>query len=83
MKELEKEFIGKGEVRGFQFEQVQANDNGYIYKVQHIGEPYYEVFKRKENTQFDNISYPSSKAFGVWAWWYSSLEKAMTKFNEL
>ena len=33
IKELEDEFLGKGEVRGFTFEQIASNDNGYIYKV--------------------------------------------------
>jgi hypothetical protein len=83
MKELEKTFIGRGEVKGFKFEQLFANLQAFVYKVDNGSRTYYEVFLRKENTQFGTISYPSSKAFGLWAWWYGNLDKAMAKFNQL
>jgi len=68
MRELEESFIGRGQVKGFKFTQIKKNDYGYIYKVEISGRVYYEVFKRKENIRFNCVSYPSSKAFGIWAW---------------
>jgi hypothetical protein len=41
------------------------------------------VFFKKTNTQFNNISYPSSKAFGKWAWCIRDKEKAMQKLMSL
>ena len=38
MIELEKEFIGIGEVKGFKFEQLQKSDYAYMYKVSSSGE---------------------------------------------
>tara|TARA_R110000744_G_scaffold148351_2_gene261415 strand:- start:23444 stop:23722 length:279 start_codon:yes stop_codon:yes gene_type:complete len=67
MKELEKEFIGKGQVKGFLFTQIKKTEFGYIYKVVDAGNLRYEVFKRKLNVRFECISYPSNKAFGIWA----------------
>jgi hypothetical protein len=55
----------------------------------------YEVFKKKiskESTGILNgvevhfeerVTYPSSKAFGVWAWAFSNYNKALEKFNEI
>lgn len=83
MKELEKTFIGRGEVKGFKFEQLFANSRAFVYKVDNHIQTYYEVFLRKQNTKFGTISYPRSKSFGLWAWWYSNLDKAMAKFNQL
>lgn len=33
MKELPKEFIGRGEMRGFHFTLLDATDKAYLYKV--------------------------------------------------
>ena len=33
MKELEKVFIGRGEVKGFYFEQVAKSDKVYLYRL--------------------------------------------------
>ena len=76
------EFTGKGEVKGFVFTQIKSTDKGYIYSVMNSGQVYYEVFKRKTN-QYNGVSYPKSKSFGKWAWWYSSLEKAQIKLDSL
>lgn len=82
MKELEENFIGRGEVKGFIFTQIKKSDYAYVYKVDNGYSVTYEVFFRKENTQFNCISYPSSKAFGIWAW--SCTEHAyLDKFEEL
>lgn len=76
MKELELNFIGKGQVRGFKFTQVKKNEFGYIYKIEDFGRVWYEVFKRKENVRYMCISYPTNKSFGVWAWTTPKLDKA-------
>jgi len=83
MKQLEIDFEGRGEVKGYHFHQIHADDDGFIYQVtNHESDTnHYEVFKRKENTQFDCISYPSSKTFGIWAWTTQTLDEAFQFFN--
>lgn len=85
MKELEKEFIGIGEVKGFRFKQIFANKYAYMYQVKHpdVHEVYYEVFERKINEQYGCISYPKSKAFGIWAWCITDYDRAKEKFAKL
>ena len=83
MKELKINFIGKGQVRGFEFTQVKKTEFGYIYKVDTKDRVHYEVFHRKENSRYNCISYPSSKAFGVWAWTFDTLDKAIIELNEI
>ena len=84
MKELEKNFTGTGEVRGFTFTQIRRSELGYIYMVlDTFGERWYEVFKRKDNVRFNTISYPRQRAFGVWAWCETTLQNAEEKFNEI
>lgn len=82
MKELEEKFIGKGQVRGFVFTQIKKSEHAYIYKVETEVSEHYETFFRKENTQFNCISYPSDKAFGTWAW-TGTYQMALDKFEEL
>jgi len=63
MKELEKEFIGAKESKGFKFKQVVADEYGYIYSVFCHSEGiapddvpmYYEVFKRKEQKESTSV----------------------------
>ena len=81
MKPLEKQFTGRGEVGGFSFKQIEENDHAYVYRVKSESTTWYEVFQKRENSQYNCISYPTSKAFGVWAWWQPTLEKAINKFN--
>ena len=76
MKELEKEFIGKGQVKGFLFTQIKNNGRAYIYKVEDSGNLRYEVFKHKLNIRFECVSYPSNKAFGIWAFTTPCILKA-------
>lgn len=80
MKELEKEFIGRGDVRGFKFTQLDATSKAYLYKVDVFGQIHYEVFKRRENTRYGNVSYPTSKAFGIWAQTTRDFQKAIQYF---
>lgn len=81
MKQLRKEFTGIGEVRGFTFRQISLTKWGFLYEVDFGGTKYYEVFKKRVNTQFNNVSYPSSKAFGLWAWTTSDFERAEQILN--
>lgn len=66
IKELEEVFEGRGEARGFTFTQLDRSDYAYLYeqKEKESGHITYEVFRRKVNTQFGCVSYPSSKGFG-------------------
>jgi hypothetical protein len=82
MKELSDEFIGKGEVKGFSFKLVKRTEHAYMYQVNRHGQ-HYEVFERRENTRFDTVTYPSSKAFGIWAFCMASFERAELKLSEL
>ena len=83
MKQIEKTFIGKGEVKGFSFTQIQQNDYAYIYEVDTGNGIHYEVFQHRINKQFNCVSYPRSKSFGVWAWSYNTKEDAYYKFQTL
>jgi len=83
MKQLEKEFTGIGEVRGFVFRQMTRTNRGFIYEVSACGTLYYEVFKRRINKQYNNESYPRSKSFGNWAWTTKSLDKANQILNQI
>lgn len=83
MRQLKTEFIGKGQVKGFKFTQVEKSLNAYLYKVESDGLEHYEVFYHKENDRFNCVSYPSNQAFGIWAWTYKNLETAQNKFEDL
>lgn len=76
MKELETEFAGRGEVKGFTFKQIDRTDDAYLYEITGSGLKHYEVFERRENSQFGTISYPSAKAFGIWAYTAHNLNAA-------
>lgn len=55
MKQLESNFIGKGEVKGFEFTMVKKSDFAYLYMVENKcidsdkKDTYFEVFERKES----------------------------------
>lgn len=84
MKQLDKTFVGKGEVKGFIFTQKIKKPYGYVYAVlPPNGRTHYEVFKHKENERFKCVSYPTSKSFGVWAWSFNDYKKAVQKLIEL
>jgi len=83
MKELEKEFVGKGEVRGFRFTQIKKNQFAYLYEVTAFKNVWYEVFHHKENNRYNCVSYPKSKSFGLWAWSISNLFEAIDKFDNI
>jgi hypothetical protein len=84
MKELSIDFIGRGEVRGFLFQQLIKSDTAYLYEVSPPNSlSYYEVFERRINKRYDTITYPSAKAFGLYAWTYHNYEEALDKFKTL
>jgi hypothetical protein len=83
MKQLEKNFIGKGQVKGFIFTQIKKSDNAYIYEVVDGSNLRYEVFNHKLNTRFGCVTYPSNKAFGIWAFTTPSFKRALEIFEDL
>ena len=76
MKELKEYFSGKGQVKGYVFNQISKTKLGFIYEVKGKDSIHYEIFKRRENAMYDCISYPTDKAFGLWAWTCDNLERA-------
>ena len=83
MKLLKSNFIGKGEVKGYEFRLLGMTDRAFIYEVDTGNSKYYEVFKKKLNDRFGCISYPTSKAFGIWAWTCKDIRTAIKKYNQL
>lgn len=80
---------------GFNYRCVEADDHGYIYLVEANGHIFYEVFeirisqicldfKRRIYSEDDRKHrYPRDKDFGVWAWTYPKLDKALVKLNSI
>lgn len=82
---LKRKFEGKGEMKDFKFTQIARNDFAVIYEKvykNHIKKTF-EVFEIRINSRFNLESYPTSKAFGIWAWDIETLEKAVFKFHEI
>lgn len=81
---LKKEFIGRGEVKGFNFKQIFDSKDFYIYQV---NDRYYEVFKKKiKKCSYNNRfyeKYPTANAFGSWAWTYETLDECYNKIKNL
>jgi len=84
-KELEIEFSGKGEVKGYEFKQIEKTGFGYVYEVvfKETGQTHYEVFLRRENELYQTVTYPSSKTFGKYAWCIKDKEKAILKLYDI
>lgn len=84
IKELELEFEGKGEVKGYHFKQIKKSDKAYIYEVTNLEfqTTHYEVFRRRENRLYGNVTYPKTNVFGKYAWTLLTLDKAIEFFNE-
>jgi hypothetical protein len=84
IKPLPEKFAGTGEVRGYEFCLVSKTKRGFCFEVSNSGIiSHYEVFKRKINYRFNCESYPTSKAFGIWAWTYRTKEKAIEKLMSI
>ena len=95
-KELEFNFSGIGEVKGFEFTQIDKTVLAYAYEVNdNEGNMHFEVFKRKltalcidfEKKQYSEtdfkVKYPRSNDFGIWAWTFTSKFKALLKLKEI
>lgn len=81
--DLKQDFTGVGQVRGFKFTQISKTDSGFMYEVDTGNTIYYEVFKRRFNSRFNCISYPTNKAFSIWAWTTPRIIRAFEILNEL
>ena len=73
---LKKEFVGRGESKGLKLTLKSKTNWGYLYEVNTKHIIYYEVFKKRLNHRFGCVSYPTSSAFGIWAWTTPHLERA-------
>ena len=96
IKELETNFEGTGEVKGFKFNQIKSGEHAFLYEVTPPdANTHFEVFVRKNAPlciDFENriysetdfkVMYPKSKDFGIWAWCIADREKAFLKFNSI
>lgn len=88
IKKLATEFIGKGEIRGFQFRQIKRGQKACLYEVTTQGNTtHYEVFEirvfQTPKTKEPYETYPKANAFGVWAWTTSIYEKALQRFTKI
>ena len=89
-----KRFNGRGATKGFEYLVVQESEAGFLIQVsQPIGKDFYEVWRRKYTTKFDwetkqktaekVLHKPPLEAFGIWAWCYTSEERAAVKWASL
>ena len=89
VKELQKDFMGKREMKGIHFKQVYNDQDWYIYELTQNGYTWFEVFKEKICCSFTVIDgkfitshsvgmvkYPSMNDFGNWAWTASTFDRA-------
>jgi len=83
IKELKTDFTGIGQVRGFQFTQISKTNSAFLYLINTGDRIYYEVFRKRINHRYGCISYPTDKAFGIWAWTTPNIERAFKILNEL
>lgn len=68
--------------RGFVYIQEFAGTSGYVYRQEFNGQIVgFEAFLRKENSQFNCVSFPGDNAFGIWAWTTKTLEGALAKIQ--
>ena len=92
--ELDKSFIGGGDVKGFVFTQISSNEKGYVYEVDNLcGVKHYEVirritspicvdfYKREFSKTEEKEMYPKSNRFGLDAWTYREKIDALNKLR--
>lgn len=80
---LKKEFVGRGEVKGFNFSQISKTNWGFLYEVNTGHTIYYEVFQKRVNRRFACVVFPTSRAFGIYAWTTPDLNRAYEILSEL
>lgn len=77
---MDKEFVGRAEMKGFIFKQLEINEKSVLYQVidenNKTSNVHYEVFKNKGR-------YPFTKAFGSWAWCIRDKDRAYKLYEEL
>jgi hypothetical protein len=83
LRQLKKDFDGKGEVKGYHFKQIAKSRYGYIYLVTGGTEPRYEVFEHKVNARRSIVRYPNANAFGNWAFTEFDLPSAKKRLKTL
>ena len=83
IRDLKTDFTGVGQVRGYKFTQISKTKSAFLYQVDTSDRLYYEVFRKRINRRFACVSYPTDKAFGIWAWTSPKLERAFEILNEL
>jgi len=87
IKKLSIEFIGRGEVKGFQFRQLMRGQKMILYEVTSQGNTHYEVFEIRvcltPITREPYEGYPKANSFGVWAWTTRIYEKALERFTKI
>lgn len=81
IKGLPDEFDGRGETKGYKFKRLSSPDGTFIYEVYNNHTKYYEGFLERINSRFGNVSYPTSKAFGSWAWWGNTYDGMVKKLE--
>ena len=83
IKELPKQFIGRGQVKGFKFTQISKTDSAFLYLIDTDDMIYYEVFRKRINRRYACESYPTDKAYGIWASTTPDIIRAIEILNEL
>lgn len=84
IKNLPSQLIGKGEVKGFTFTKIKESEKAFIYEVDSgCSKKHYEVFRKKAKTNSVMFCFPTSKAFGIWAWCTNSLDRTVKIFDEI
>ena len=95
IRQLEKTFIGTGEVKDYIFNQIESSEAGYIYHVKTESSEHFEVIRIKLSPvciDFENRiyseedfkeTYPKSNHFGDWAWCTNNKDKAYEIFAGL
>ena len=78
---LSKSFKGRGEVKGYFYEQLRRDGDYAVYSVDKGH--HYEVIRIRFNNRFNTETYPSSKRFGIDGFTYLTLCKAYKKYLTL
>jgi hypothetical protein len=83
-RELQKNFIGLGGMKGFVSQQLFSTSKGYLYQVMKNGKLIrFDVFERKADSETQMLNYPTLKDLGKWAWRYDTSREAVKKLIEL